>query len=242
MTIDYRIRNIVIAAALAAAAVLLTVVYVTSARNDTAAGNESVTVYVPSRDFAAGTAGSKVAGSLEKQTVAQKNAAPQAVANPAQLKGLYLTQPVFKGEQLTLNRFALPKEQGIRSQLTGKERALQVPGTADQGLAGTLVAGDRVDVVASLKDPKDNTAVKTSVVLRGLAVLQTEDQSGGSKLDSSGTNEYAVVLAVTDAQAQRLYYVMKNGDWTLQLRPVKKPKDSARTVDSFTTVLAGVSK
>ena len=44
-------------AALAAAAVLLTVVYVTSARNDTAAGKESVTVYVPSRDFAVGTPG-----------------------------------------------------------------------------------------------------------------------------------------------------------------------------------------
>ena len=47
MTIDYRIRNIVIAAALAAAAVLLTVVYVTSARNDVATGKENVTVYVP---------------------------------------------------------------------------------------------------------------------------------------------------------------------------------------------------
>ena len=54
MTIDYRIRNIVIAAALAAAAVLLTVVYVTSARNDTATGKENVTVYVPSKDYAVG--------------------------------------------------------------------------------------------------------------------------------------------------------------------------------------------
>jgi len=242
MTIDYRIRNIVIAAALAAAAVLLTVVYVTSARNDTAAGKESVTVYVPSRDFAVGTSGSKIAGSLEKQTIARKYAAPEGVSNPAQLKGLYLTQPVYRGEQLTLNRFALPKEQGIRSKLAGNQRALQVPGTADQVLAGTLIAGDRVDVVASLKDPKDNTAVRSSVVLRNLQVLETEDDSTGSKLRDANTNETAVVLAVTDAQAQRLYYVMKNGDWTLQLRPVKKPKDSARSVDTFTSVLAGGGK
>ena len=59
MTIDYRIRNIVIAAVLAAAAVLLTVIYVTSARNDVTAGNENVTVYVPSKDYAVGTAGSE---------------------------------------------------------------------------------------------------------------------------------------------------------------------------------------
>jgi Flp pilus assembly protein CpaB len=242
MTIDYRIRNIVIAAALAAAAVLLTVVYVTSARNDTAAGNESVKVFVPSQNFAVGTAGSKIAGSLEQQTLARRNAAPEAVTNPAQLEGLYLTQPVYKGEQLTLNRFALPKEQGIRAELAGTERALQVPGTANQVLAGTLVVGDRVDVVANLKDPKDNTAVKTSVVLRNLTVLQTENGDAGSKLQTADTSEHAVVLAVTDEQAQRLYYVMKNGDWTLQLRPVKKPKDSNRSVDTFTTVLAGGSK
>jgi Flp pilus assembly protein CpaB len=242
MTIDYRIRNIVIAAALAAAAVLLTVVYVTSARNDTAAGKESVTVYVPSKDFPVGTSGSTIAGSLDQQTVARKNAAPEAVTSPTQLKGLYLTQPVYRGEQLTTNRFALPKQQGIRAELSGNERAIQVPGTANQVLAGTLVVGDRIDVVASLKNPKDNTDVKSSVVLRNLRVLQTEDGDGGSKLQTADTNEHAVVLAVTDEQAQRLYYVIKNGDWTLQLRPVKKPKDGDRSTDTFTTVLAGGAK
>ena len=226
MTIDYRIRNIVIASVLAAAAVLLTVIYVTSARNDVATGNENVTVYVPAKDYSVGTAGSTIAGNLEKQTVAHKNAAPEAISNPAQLKGLYLTQPVYRGEQLTLNRFALPKQQGIRAELSGKQRALQVPGTPDQVLAGTLVVGDRVDVVANLKNPKDNTDVKTAVVLRNLRVLETDDGSGSSKL-SSGQPEDSVILAVTDSQAQRLYYVMKNGDWALQLRPVKKPADSA---------------
>ena len=77
------------------------------------------------------------------------------MTNPAQVKGLYLTQPVYTGEQLTINRFALPKQQGIRAELKGDQRALQVPGTSDQVLAGTLIAGDRVDVVANLKDPQD---------------------------------------------------------------------------------------
>ena len=242
MTIDYRIRNIVIAAALAAAAVLLTVVYVTSARNDTAAGKKDVTVYVPSRDFAVGTAGSKVAGSLDKQTIARKNAAPEAITSPAQITGLYLTQPVYKGEQVTLNRFALPKEQGIRAKLTGTQRAVQVPGTADQLLAGTLIAGDRIDVVASIKDPKDSTDVRSTVVLRNLRVLQTQDGDSGSKLVTSadgGGGGHAVILAVTDAQAQRLFLATKNADWTFELRPVKKPKDSNRSVDTFATVLAG---
>jgi Flp pilus assembly protein CpaB len=240
MTIDYRIRNIVIASVLAAAAVLLTVIYVTSARSDVATGNESVTVYVPAKDYSIGTAGSTIAGNLEKQSVARKNAAPEAISNPSQLNGLYLTQPVYSGEQLTLSRFALPKQQGIRAELSGKQRALQVPGTADQVLAGTLVVGDRVDVVANLKNPKDNTDVKTAVVLRNLRVLGT-DANGDSKL-SSGQPDDSVILAVTDSQAQRLYYVLKNGDWALQLRPVKKPSDSVRSTDTLQTVLAGGAK
>ena len=241
MTIDYRIRNIVIASVLAAAAVLLTVIYVTSARSDVATGNENVTVYVPAKDYSVGTAGSTIAGNLEKQTVTRKTAAPEAISNPAQLKGLYLTQPVYSGEQLTMNRFALPKQQGIRAELLGKQRALQVPGTPDQVLAGTLVVGDRVDVVANLKNPKDSTDVKTAVVLRNLRVLETDDTSGGSKL-SSGQPDDSVILAVTDSQAQRLYYVLKNGDWALQLRPVKKPADSVPSTDTLQTVLAGGAK
>ena len=241
MTIDYRIRNIVIAAALAAAAVLLTVVYVTSARNDTAAGKKDVTVYVPSKDFAVGTAGSKIAGSLGKQTIASKNAAPEAITSPAQIKGLYLTQPVYQGEQLTLNRFALPKEQGIRAKLVGTQRAVQVPGTADQVLAGTLVVGDRVDVVASLKDPRNNTEVKTSVVLRNLRVLRDAGRRRAARRSRrpKTVDGHSVILAVTDEQAQRLYYTMKNGDWTLSCGRSRSRRTASSSADTFATVLAG---
>ena len=36
-----------------------------------------------------------------------------------------------------------------------------------------------------------------------------------------------------------MFFVMKNGDWSLQLRPVKKPRDSATLAATFSTVLAG---
>jgi Flp pilus assembly protein CpaB len=242
MTIDYRMRNIVIASALAAAAVLLTIVYVTSARSDRAAGTQNVTVYVPSKDFAVGTSGSEVAGNLTSQTLASKFAARDAVTSPAQIKGLYLTQPVYAGEQLSLKRFALPSEQGVRAKLAGTQRALQVPGTNDQLLVGTLLVGDRVDVVASLKDPQNTGGVKSAVVLRDLRVLQTQDGSGGSKITRTTSDQASVILAVTDEQAQRLFYVMENGDWSLQLRAVKKPKDSGRSTATFATVFAGGGK
>jgi Flp pilus assembly protein CpaB len=240
MTINYRTRNIVIAAALAAAAVLLTVIYVSSARRDEATGKQSVTVYVAKQDFAVGTSGAKIAAGLESLTVARKAQAPQAIANPSEIKGLYAAQAIYAGEQVSMLRFTTPKAQGIRAQISGKQRAVQVAGDPNQILAGTLREGDRVDVLAAFK-PSVVDREKTTVLLRNVLVLRTSDE-GDSGISSGSDQKDAVVLALTDAQSQRFFFATQNGDWWLQLRPVKKPKDSTRSVDTITTVLSGGAK
>ena len=242
MTIDYRIRNIVIAAALAAAAVLLTVVYVNSARKHDASQKQSVTVYKVNGNYGIGTPGSKIASHLTALTVTKAQMAPNTVTNPDEIRNLYLAEPVYSGEQLSLLRFAPANQQGIRSRLSGTERAIQVPGDANQVLAGTLVPGDRVDVVANIKNPNNQYDIRTMVVLRNLVVLQTEDGKGGAKITRPTNDDHAVILQVTDEQAQRLFYVMKNGDWSLQLDPVKKPKASARSTATFVVVANGGAK
>jgi pilus assembly protein CpaB len=236
MTIDHRFRNIVIAAALAAAAALLTVVYVSTARDKNAAQKESVTVYVPARSFPIGTAGSKIAGSLEQTTVTRAAMAPKAVTSPDEIKALYTTESVYAGEQLSLNRFAPSKEQGVRAKLTGNDRAFQLSGDANQMLDGTLAPGDRVDVVASVKNPDDQNDVRSLVALRGILVLQTQDGEGAT-INNPENDQSAVILQVTDEQAQRLYWVTQNGEWSLQLRPVKKPKDGSAPPATFQTVV-----
>jgi Flp pilus assembly protein CpaB len=239
MTFDYRTRNIVIAAALAAAAVLLTVIYVNSARKHDTAQKQSVTVYVPNSDYAIGTPGTKIVGNMKAETIARAAMAPHAVTSPDQIRNLYLSEPVYSGEQLSLLRFALPSEQGIRSKLVGTQRAMQISGDTNQLLSGTLVPGDRVDVVANLKDPKDTNTVTSVVVLRNLAVLQTQDGNGGAKISNPNGGDGAVILAVTDAQSKILNYTLNNSNWSLQLRPVKKPADSASAPATFATVSGG---
>jgi len=244
MTIDYRIRNIVIAAALAAAAVLLTIVYVSSARKHDATQKQSVTVYTVNGNYGIGTPGSKIAGHLTALTVTRAQMAPHTVTNPNQIRNLYLAQPVYAGEQLSLLRFAPANQQGIRTQLTGTERAVQVPGDENQLLAGTLVAGDRVDVVANLKNPNNQNDIQSQVVLRNLLVLQIANLKGGSALSRSPGSDHAVILQVTDEQDQRLNWVLANANsqWWLELRPVKKPKDDARSTTTFASVVNGGSK
>jgi Flp pilus assembly protein CpaB len=236
MGVDYRFRNLLIAVALAAAAAVLTVIYVDNARDDDAAQKESVTVYVPSRSFPIGTSGAKIAGSLEPTTLTRAAMAPKAITDTTQIADLYTTEPVYAGEQLSLNRFAPSKEQGVRATLQGTDRAFQLSGTADQMLNGTLVPGDRVDVVASVKNPEDGNDVRSLVALRGLLVLKTQDGEGAT-IDNPEDNASAAILSVTDEQAQRLYWVTQNGDWSLQLRPVKKPKDGRTRPATFETVV-----
>jgi Flp pilus assembly protein CpaB len=236
MTINYRTRNIVIAAALAAAAVMLTLIYVSSARRDEAAAKQNVTVYVAKQDFAVGTSGAKIAAGLESLSVTRNVAAPQAIAAPEEIKTLYSSQPIYAGEQVSMLRFTTPKAQGVRAQLSGKQRAVQVAGDPNQLLAGTLREGDRVDILASFK-PSVVDREKTTVLLRNVLVLGTSDD--GDSGVASGEQKNAVMLALTDAQSQRFFFVAKNGEWWLQLRPVKKPRDSGTSVDTITSVLSG---
>jgi Flp pilus assembly protein CpaB len=45
------------------------------------------------------------------------------------------------------------------------------------------------------------------------------------------------MLAVTDSQAQKMFFVMQNGKWSLELRPVTDAADSPESVDTAQTVL-----
>ncbi len=86
MTIDYRTRNIVIAAALAAAAVLLTVLYVSNSRKHDEKQAKSMTVYVSKANYPLGTNGNKVAGNARAVVVPQSAATTDAVTNPDQVR------------------------------------------------------------------------------------------------------------------------------------------------------------
>jgi hypothetical protein len=45
------------------------------------------------------------------------------------------------------------------------------------------------------------------------------------------------MLRLTDAQAQTMFFVMKNGDWSLVLRPVVHAGDGTDFTDSVQSVL-----
>ncbi len=229
----YRVRNISIAVALALVAAMLTLFYVTNYQRNVQREATNVKVFVATKDIPAGTSGADVAqkGMLRTAEIARRSVVPGAISSADQVEQLVATEPILAGEQVSTRRFATAAERGIVAQLTGTMRAVQVPGDQHQLLAGTLKRGDRVDVVASIKIDPDKDVFATRIVLRDLEVLKAAATPGNGdvKISSSSSN-LSVLLAVTDTQVQKLFYVQKHGEWSLELRPALKANDSPEAV------------
>ena len=235
----YRIRNIGIAVALAIVAALLTTFYVTNYKRTVQQGEKKVPVYVASHDIALGTSGSTVAqgDALRVEHVPRRSVVPGAISQPNQIDNLVAVEPIYAGEQISTRRFRTAQEQGIRAQLKGNLRAVQAPGSQSQLLGGTLQEGDRVDIVGTWLMPETSQNHVSRVFLRDLLVLQAPDATRTEgKIGTNPNEPFNAMLAMTDAQAKKFWWVAKNGEWTLALRPATDSVDSPEGIETSRTV------
>jgi Flp pilus assembly protein CpaB len=238
----YRVKNITIAVALALVAALLTSFYVTNYQRNVREAETNVSVWVAKRDIPAGTTGTDAQrkGMLEKTDVVRRNVVPGAISNPNQVAELVSAQPIFKGEQVSTRRFSTPSQRGIKAQLTGVQRAIAIPGDQHQLLAGTLKAGDKVDLVATFTVPEGSQSHVTRIILRDVEVLRAPQGADGAegKLAGSQDGGFSVMLKVTDTQVQKLHWVFTSATkWHLELRPGVDGADSPENVESWYSVL-----
>jgi Flp pilus assembly protein CpaB len=237
----HRARSIFAAIGLAVLAALLVGFYVSNYKRSVTHSQEHVSVYVAARDIPEGTPGSDVVSKkyLKSEQVLRQSVVPGAIASPKQLDKLVATQTTYAGEQVALSRFSTESATGVRALLRGPLRAIEIAGDAHQTLAGTLKAGDRVDVVANIHLSADAPPVDR-IVLRNLRVLKTTQVTtveGKLSSSSGGGDKYPVQLLVADTQVQKLWYAVNNDDWSLELRPVVKATDSQEKVDTARTHL-----
>jgi pilus assembly protein CpaB len=229
-----RPRHTVIALGLAALAAIFTAVYFGSSKGNASTSVALAQVFVAGRDIPAGTPGTEL---IPKHFVLQKKLdaaaiAPDAVRSAQELSGVVTAQPVYAGEQLTVKRFAVSQGNPTLAGLRGRARAITLSADPAQLLQGTLHDGDRVDVVASVAYPAGSSTKVSRIILRGLLVLHAPAETSSSTSSST-----TATLALTDAQAQKLFYVVKNADWALILRPSVRASDSRTGPDTAATVL-----
>ena len=106
---------------------------------------------------------------------------------------------------------------------------------------GTLHDGDRVDIVGTWSFPEGQQDHVSKVVLRDIKVPARAGavRKVAGKLGASANDPYAAIIAISDTQSRKLFWLMKNGEWTLQLRPVAKATDSADGFDTSGSLLKG---
>jgi Flp pilus assembly protein CpaB len=237
----YRLRNLGLAIALAAVAVLLVFYYVSQERGRLQEDQELVPVWVAAKDIPVGTSGADLdaGGFLSASEVERGQVAPGALLDPADVATMVVTNEIYKGEQVSQLRFRSEAERGIRAQLTGNLRAVQVPGNEHQLLAGTLQAGDRVDIVGTWNVPENETNHVSRTILRDILILEAAKKADvQTKITEDADKGLAVKLALTDAQEQKLFWITQNGAWTLTLRAPKDASDSPEAAESWWTLLA----
>ena len=239
----YRVKNITIAVALALVAALLTSFYVTNYQRNVRQDETNVPIWVAKGDIPAGTSGADIErkGMLEKSEIVRRSVVPGAISNPDQVAELVTTQPIFAGEQVSTRRFSTPSQRGIKAQLTGVQRAIEIDGGQHNLLAGTLKTGDKVDLVATFTAGGNAGAVVTRIVLRDIEVLRGPAMvDAESKITSASDRggAFNVILKVTDTQVQKLHWVYTAAEeWHLELRPGIDGADSPENVESWYSVL-----
>jgi Flp pilus assembly protein CpaB len=236
--VSYRTRNILIASGLGLLAVVLTLVYVSHAKNGSSTAVAApVPVLVASKNIPIGTSGATLAGRgwLVTKSFQPSEVPSGAVKSVAELATLVAVQPTYAGEQLVSQRFGTTQEQGLLSVLHGTNRVVQVAGDSNQLLAGTLKEGNTVDVVGSVKYPETSQTHFSGTFLRDLLVVSAPAKP------STGQTMTSVELRVTSAQAQRLFWLEKNADWSLLLRPATKAVDKPAAPTSAGSLLVSAS-
>ncbi len=235
--LGYRARTLGLAALLALAALLLTLGYVRSYKGAVDASVQTGVALVAGRDIEPGTPAESLGGRgvLVPKRVTR---VPGAVTSVRELEGLVVAEPIYAGEQVTVRRFRPAGEQGVRAELNGTARAVVVSGDRTQLLAGLVRSGDRVDVLAAVRRAREGGGEEavTKVVLTDLLVLAAGEDAAALGAEGKGGST-SVVLQLTDRQAQKLFYVQKNGEWTLQLRPFGRATESPPAIDDAQSVL-----
>ena len=150
----------------------------------------------------------------------------------ASVEGKIALSEIMKGEILLAPRFA---EQGGGSALAAvvadNMRAVSVRVNDVVGVAGFLLPGNRVDVVAAYRDRQD---VLSETVVQNVKVLAIDQSASSDKNEPVVVR--AVTLEVTPADAEKLILAEQRGSIQLALRNPLDEKVTQKSVAPVATV------
>jgi pilus assembly protein CpaB len=168
--------------------------------------------------------GTKVEGRHVRMLTLPAGTAPEAaVRETAQIEGMVATIDVLRGEILMRDRFAEHGTGSTLAALVQKDmRAVTVRVDDVVGVAGFLLPGNRVDVLASRMDNQSRRAV-TDTILKNLKVLAVDQTASTDKNEPVIVR--AVTLEMTPEQSEILIKAKEEGTIQLTLRNPLAPEE-----------------
>lgn len=220
-------RGTIAAAALTAAAALgVLLLFMSNYRDSVESGATETKVLVADRFIEQGTSGDVIAeaGLFEPQTILEEDALDGALTDPSALAGHYVTEDVYRGQQLTTGALAGGSDP-VAGKLEGVQRAISVPVDSARGNVEQIDPGSHVDVVASYSAQlgSGRAGSTVEVLARDVLILEVPDSSGSAP---GQEEDKAVVMRVDDVQATRIAHGADNGDIWLLVRPPTLGEDS----------------
>lgn len=252
-TMNYTVRNLLIASALMLLGILAITSFMRSERRDFARGKQEISVQVATKEIPAGTTAKEIeeGGYLETTEVLREDAPANPVTKLADLKkNDVLNDTVYEGE--VLNATAFDSTAGLKptSQIRGNERLFAIPVPSAMDAAGLIRQGDHVDILASMQvagtgEGGGDTTV-TAVVARDIEIVETPATLVPEGVEATAAAPEAdgelklYVLKSTDAEMTNIKFAMANADddgLMLSLRPA-----SGSTESKVTPVYGAVTK
>lgn len=169
-----------------------------------------------------------------------------AFSDAAEVEGMVATADISRGEILIKDRFADHTQGSTLAALVNENmRAITVRVNDVVGVAGFLLPGNRVDVLAARKDNSRRATIET--ILTNIKVLAVDQTAAAN--DNEPVIVRAVTLEMTPPQAEKLVKASTEGSIQLTLRnpeseeiepepekavvktPVKRYRPSGSTVE-----------
>lgn len=145
----------------------------------------------------------------------------------SQYEGLDLNTDVIQGDYVLQNYFKtdVSTAASLSAQVSGQNfRAISLPVDETNSLAGSIVSGDRIDIVFTFSNPYSHQFV-SSVLLQNVPVLSTGSYVLNEVGDRVGAQRYnTLTLRLSAQDALKLNYARQQGKISILLR---NPKDDS---------------
>lgn len=138
---------------------------------------------------------------------------------PERIVGRVLVYPVKANEPIFESSLAPDsiKKGGIAAVIQTKKRAMAVKVDKFVGVSGFVSPGNRVDVLATVRDSSDRRSVTTKTVLNNILVLATGPDVGTENKEKRAPVD-VITLEVTPDEGERLALAAMEGKLQLALR------------------------